>query len=277
MRSYLLTCLLSVILSRAAAFAPITASKPASAGRKALGMVPPGAELPIFLEDYYLLMQSATSAMFSGLGDVIAQSKDVMDGKKSYNPTRTFHYTLKGLGGGVMWTIWYETADIWSLDLTHQLFGGGVPEDSNVEKAAQVSISIVLEQMLVCPLMYAFWDIPVPALLSGSPLRTIPYQVQSKLGDLLIANAKLWTPVNIVVYSLPLEFRLLLSSMADVVWQSINSSIATREVVVVLQVDGEESTNKASVSAPMVQTNNHGSAVQTAPGQLLAEESQMKY
>lgn len=112
--------------------------------------------------------------------------------------------------------------------------------------------------MLVCPLMYAFWDIPVPALLSGSPLRTIPAQVQSKLGDLLIANAKLWTPVNIIVYSIPVEFRLLLSSMTDVVWQSINSAIATREVVV--------ESSKTSLPARMMQTNN-GGAMQT--GQLL--------
>jgi hypothetical protein len=262
MRSCLLTCLLSVfIIPRAAAFAAITARKPASS--KALGMVPPGAEhllcgYQFCLEHYHLPTQCTTAAMFAGLGDVIAQSKDVMDGKKTYNPTRTFHYTLKGLGGGVMWTVWYETADEWSLDLTHQLFGG-VPEDSNVEKAAQVSISIILEQMLVCPLMYAFWDIPVPALLSGSPLRTIPAQVQSKLGDLLIANAKLWTPVNIVVYSLPLEFRLLLSCMADVVWQSMNSAIATRELVV---------DSKASLQAQTVQTNDRG-AIQTAPGQLM--------
>lgn len=259
MRSYLLPCLLSVIIFRAAAFAPITAPKPAS---KALGMFPPGAEHLLYgyqfcLEHYHLPTQCATAAMFAGLGDAIAQSKDVMAGKKTYNPTRTFHYTLKGLGGGVMWTVWYETADEWSLDLTHQFFGG-VPEDSNVEKAAQVSISIMLEQMLVCPLMYAFWDIPVPALLSGSPLRTIPAQVQSTLGDLLIANAKLWTPVNIIVYSIPVEFRLLLSSMTDVVWQSINSAIATREVVV--------ESSKTSLPARMMQTNN-GGAMQT--GQLL--------
>ena len=264
MRSYLLPCLMSVIISRAAAFTPISAPKSAS---KALAMVPPGAEhlfcsYQFCLEHYHLPTQCATAATFAGLGDVLAQSKDVMDGKKSYNPTRTVHYTLKGLGSGVMWTVWYETADEWSLDLTHQLFGG-VPEDSNVEKAAQVSISVLLEQVLVCPLMYAFWDIPVPALLSGSPLRTIPAQVQSKLGDLLIANAKLWTPVNIVVYSLPLEFRLLLSSMADVVWQSINSAIATREVVV---------ESKASFPARMGQTSK-GGATQTASGQLLRKNN----
>lgn len=259
-RSYLLPCLMSVIISRAAAFAPISAPKSAS---KALSMVPAGAEhlfcgYQFCLEHYHLQTQCATSGIFAGLGDVIAQSKDVMDGKQGYKPTRTFHYILKGLGGGVMWTVWYETADEWSLDLTHQLFGG-VPEDSNVEKAAQVSISILLEQMFVCPLMYTFWDIPIPALLSGSPLRTIPAQVQNKLGDLLIANAKVWTPVNIVVYSLPLEFRLLLSSLADVGWQSINSGIATREVVI---------ESKASLPARMVRTNN-GGAMQTASGQLL--------
>jgi hypothetical protein len=46
---------------------------------------------------------------------------------------------------------------------------------------------------------------------------------------MLTANMKLWTPVNIIIYNAPLKYRVILSATADVFWQSIVSSIASRE------------------------------------------------
>ena len=62
--------------------------------------------------------------------------------------------------------------------------------------------------------------------MNGGSVTSIPSEVQSKLGGLLVSNAKIWTPANFVIYSLPSEFRILVSSMVDVLWQSVVASVA---------------------------------------------------
>ncbi len=186
----------------------------------------------------------------------------------SYDVQRTMHYVFKGLGGGCMWSVWFSYSDPISLDLTRRLLelyvflpSSGQTEldyaivsgDIDVATAASqllfthapllavsgctlqhiihVVICIVLEQFFVCPLFYTVWDIPIPALLSGSPIRQIPAQIQAKLVPLLIANAKVWTPANIITYSLPSEYRVLFASMTDVIWQTILSDITSNEII----------------------------------------------
>jgi len=85
-------------------------------------------------------------------------------------------------------------------------------------------VAILLEQFFWVPLVYTFWDIPVPTLLSKDIENTsIPSQVQTKLPGLLVDNAKVWTFINILVYNAPVQYRVLISSIADILWQSILS------------------------------------------------------
>ena len=176
-----------------------------------------------------------TAGILSSLGDCLAQTMSRMeDAAYKYNPARTFHFLLKGLGGGVMWSSWYAISDDLSLACA-----GVFDQDGTV---ARTTSAILLEQFLFCPVIYSLWDIPLPALLSGSPLRSMPAQVQSKLPDLLVANAKLWTPVNIVTYNLPVEYRVLFISFVDVIWQAVISTIANRE----------ETTSAAPVLPPVL-------------------------
>jgi hypothetical protein len=105
-------------------------------------------------------------------------------------------YFAKGIGGGIIWACWFDIADTWSINLTNDVLSErlGIQEPSfAVEQTTRTAISILLEQFLVCPLLYTFWDIPLPALLRGSPPRQIPAQIRNKLIPLLIANAKVWT------------------------------------------------------------------------------------
>jgi hypothetical protein len=46
-----------------------------------------------------------------------------------------------------------------------------------------------------------------------------------------VENAKVWTLVNILIYNIPVQYRLLVMSVANVFWQSVVSKIASREVV----------------------------------------------
>jgi len=204
------------------------------------------------LEHYYFPTQVATGAICATFGDVIAQltekdeKSDLSEDSivmASYDPLRTFHYFLKGIGGGIVWAYWFDTSDPLSNSLTHSVLGSltSAPEEPGAfdptwasaavaERATRTIISILLEQFLVSPLLFACWDIPLPALLRGTPVRQIPTQVQAKLVPLLVANAKVWTVVNVITYNIPVEYRVLFASCADILWQSINSGITSQEV-----------------------------------------------
>ena len=195
-----------------------------------------GASYSYCLDHYFFPTQSATGGVFTAVGDGIAQATTKRK-NENYDPQRTFNYFLKGLGGGILWACWFQIADSWSSQLTQEFLYKSLGLDEtnpNAERITRTSISILLEQFLVCPLFYTFWDIPIPALLRGSPIRQIPAQVQTKLGRLLVENAKVWTPVNLVTYNIPVEFRVLFTSCADILWQSINARITSQEIQVPL-------------------------------------------
>lgn len=187
----------------------------------------------------------------------------------SYDVHRTMHYVIKGLGGGCMWSVWFSYSDPISFDVTQRLLESvyhtiGVPAHTELgyvtfngeidvataashvlstqipflsvsgctlQHVIHVAVCILLEQFFVSPLFYSIWDIPIPALLSGSPIRQIPAQIQAKLIPLLIANAKVWTPANVITYSLPSEYRVLFASVTDVIWQTILSDITSNEII----------------------------------------------
>jgi Mpv17 / PMP22 family len=187
--------------------------------------------------------------------------------KNTYDIQRTMTFFLKGLGGGCMWSVWFHFSDPISLDMTEQLFrclpninsevtfavrngeidvstaasitlSAMIPSDfgsilisgRDLQHIIRVFLCIVLEQCFVSPLFFTIWDIPIPALLSGSPMRQIPAQIQAKLLPLLIANAKVWTPANVITYNLQPEHRVLFASMTDVLWQTILSQITSNEI-----------------------------------------------
>jgi len=87
---------------------------------------------------------------------------------------------------------------------------------------------ISIEQFVTCPIVFGCWEIPVSTILNGAPLSKIPREIKDKSGDLLIANAKVWTFANVLIYNVPVQYRTALSSMCDLVWQSIVSEFAAR-------------------------------------------------
>jgi hypothetical protein len=105
---------------------------------------------------------------------------------------------------------------------------------------------VALEQLVACPIIYSLWDIPVPALLKGTPPKEIVAQVQGKVGGLLWENAKVWTLVNCIVYQVPLQFRVLFMSVCDVFWQSVVSDVASAELI---------DENDADISARVISTS----------------------
>merc|ERR1712232_1240764 len=56
--------------------------------------------------------------------------------------------------------------------------------------------------------------------------KQVGYEIKTKLGDMLIENAKVWTLVNILIYNVPVQFRAPVGNIMDIVWQSIVSDFA---------------------------------------------------
>ena len=68
--------------------------------------------------------------------------------------------------------------------------------------------------------------------------------VQRQLGGMLMANVKIWTPANLVIYNVPLQWRVLCSNGVDLVWGYVCSSFAADACA----VDDEECLADAAAS-----------------------------
>eukprot|EP00977_Amphora_coffeiformis_P008908 scaffold2021_cov176-Amphora_coffeaeformis.AAC.3 len=174
--------------------------------------------------------ECATAAVMAGLGDVLAQ----VQAQKTTNPSekfvldkkRTFQFMLKGFGEGFLWTVWYRSAEKWSFGITRSIIGG-MAASHFLKTLVGTVVSLLLDLTLACPFIYGLWDIPFPALLKGTPWRKLPKLIHEKLGEMLLASVKVWTPVNILIYNVPVQYRVYIMSCADVFWQMIVSSITT--------------------------------------------------
>jgi len=138
----------------------------------------------------------------------------------------------KGCVGGVIWACWYDELDGF-LDQDNKfnffkLFG--IVTDQWIKPylgAFNTILSILIEQFLWCPIVFGFFEIPVSTLLNGGDLSSVKKEVDSKLGSLLISNAKIWTFANLLIYGvIPVDYRPIISNIVDVGWQSIVSSVS---------------------------------------------------
>jgi protein Mpv17 len=176
-----------------------------------------------------LATESATTAFLAGIGDLVAQTLSHHQNDDHPNEEQLFTidwsryqtFVLKGSVSGILWSKWYAFCDPFTLLLAQNLVSTSTDSVSN---NIQLLLSILLEQFVWCPILYSLWDIPFPMWLRGDDLKTIPQNVQSTIGNLLIDNAKVWTFANLFIYNIPLQWRVVIVSLTDVVWQSVLSS-----------------------------------------------------
>ena len=186
-------------------------------------------------ETHYFSTELLTYALFCAFGDLIAQTCELQSSKikKNYDWNRFLQFFLKGIGCGLIWSSWYKVAEGWSAEMSTRAVSLLAPSSTNVArtlyKVIQTVSSILLEQFLACPIIYGLWDIPVLTLLKGKPFKSVPNEVKRKLGRLLVANAKMWTAANIIIYNVPLSWRVAVLSGADMIWQSIISANVARK------------------------------------------------
>jgi hypothetical protein len=226
------------------------------------------------MENHYLVTQAITMAIFSGIGDYLAQflerRRQTMMETKSENTTinttiataspsslghdwtRTIRFMIKGIGCGIVWALWYEINELWSTGIAKAAVLSLSPSPQSVRRIQNVLftlLSILLEQFIASPLIFGLWDIPLLSLLYGTPIGKIPNVVRKTLIPLLIANAKLWTLVNVFIYNVPLKWRVGALSCAELVWQAILSSIATVATATTNGEDGEENARRPPINA----------------------------
>lgn len=174
--------------------------------------------------------ECATAAVMSGLGDILAQiqlKQKINDGSKlNIKWKRTLQFMCKGFGEGFLWTLWYRNAEHYSMAITRALTTQ-FAANAVLTTLVGTAVALILDLTLACPFIYGLWDIPFPLLIKRAPLREIRKSIREKLGEMLMASVKVWTPVNILIYNVPVQYRVFIMSFADVFWQSIVSSITT--------------------------------------------------
>eukprot|EP00984_Skeletonema_dohrnii_P026484 scaffold15845_cov114-Skeletonema_dohrnii-CCMP3373.AAC.3 len=182
------------------------------------------------LAEYPLPTKSLTSGLLCGVSDAIAQFREA--NRKQFNFQRWIRFAGKGCVGGVIWACWYDELDgFLDQDNKFNFFKlSGIVTDQWIKPylgAFKTILSILIEQFLWCPIVFGFFEIPVSTLLNGGDLSSVKKEVDSKLGSLLISNAKIWTFANLLIYGvIPVDYRPIISNIVDVGWQSIVSSVS---------------------------------------------------
>ena len=144
----------------------------------------------------------------------------------------------KGCLGGIVWSFWYDCLDgFLDLDSKYNIYKlvgilSGGADIINYEwirdhlAVVTTALSVFIEQFFWCPIVFGTFEIPVSTLLNGGSFSTVKQEVDSKLGGLLVSNAKVWTIANIFIYNSPVQWRPAVSNFVDILWQSIVSDVA---------------------------------------------------
>ena len=161
-----------------------------------------------------LLTKALTQGVIWGTGDVVAQLATANEkAGRSVSAQRTVNFVATGVGSGVLWTLYYDASDA----LISPLPGGAI---------AHTALAIALETAVWCPLVFSLYQIPISVLQNGGAPADVPAAVRRQLGDMLIANVKVWTPANLIIYNVPLQWRVLCSNAVDLVWGYVCSNFA---------------------------------------------------
>ena len=171
----------------------------------------PVAAYATLLQAYPVPTKALTQGLIWSAGDVVAQLRE--ESGSSVSVERTAKFFVTGVGSGVLWSQYYDAADA----LIAPAPGGVV---------VHTALSLALEQFLWCPVVFATYQIPIAVLQNGGALSEVPGAVRRQLGDMLVANLKIWTPANIVIYNVPLQWRVLCSNGVDLVWGYVCASFA---------------------------------------------------
>ena len=171
------------------------------------------------LANYQLPTESTISACLAAIGDSAAQLRSLSDGdKETFDWRRWQAFFVKGAVAGVLWSKWYSIIEPVGISLSQSL----APTDA-LEDPIRIVFSVFMDLFVFCPFLFCTWDLPFPMLARGDPIDSIPRKIKAKIGTVLEENTKVWMIPNLVIYSLPMHYRVVVTSCIDAVWQMMLS------------------------------------------------------
>ena len=178
----------------------------------ATGLLAPLQAYEQIMAAHPLETKAFTQAALWSVSDCIAQRRAFE--RQPLDLERTAKFATMGLGSAVLWSEWFDVVDA----VVSPVAAPG----------ARIGLSIALETFGWAPLYFATYLIPVSTLQNGGSWRVVPAELRATLLPLSVANAKVWTLPNLIIYSCPLEWRVLASNAVDLVWGVICSDAAAQ-------------------------------------------------
>ena len=189
------------------------------------------------LQHHPTMTKATTGVIFCCIADIIAQIRGKVQLNKNniidtINYQRLGRFAVKGFFGAIIWGGWYDLSSIViSTDNVVAVSASLGVKDSLLDNDMYTTITrtlsfLIVEQFIACPIVFSLWEIPAATILNNAPIQRIPYEVDDKLGDMLMANAKVWTFANLIIYNIPTQYRVGFSSLLDIFWQTIVSDFA---------------------------------------------------
>ncbi len=232
------------------------------------------------LEQYPALTKATTGFVLCGVADIIAQVRSIrlryseVESEspltsplalwKNLNTQRLARFATKGFFGAMIWGTWYDLSDdfLSTNNIVSVLSQFGIQTNaatnSPIINAFRTVTAIIIEQFVACPIIFGLWEIPAATLLNNSPPTKIPYEVQDKLGNMLLANAKVWTVANVILYNIPVQYRVGFANVIDIFWQSIVSDFAADcggpDEEILMEESTEENLSVLELGKPLLVT-----------------------
>ncbi|KAF1802970.1 hypothetical protein FB192DRAFT_1365801 [Mucor lusitanicus] len=161
-----------------------------------------------------ILIQSLSTAVLFGAGDVIAQQFVEKQGWDRHDLTRTFRMTaFGGVFAGPALSNWYRFID--RKVTTKNAFQG-------------LATKVVLDQFIFAPFFIAAF-FTGQGIFEGKSLQEIKDKLSSGYTTALIGNYKIWPAVQVVnFYFTPLNYRLMVTNVVALGWNAYLSTVNQR-------------------------------------------------
>lgn len=156
-----------------------------------------------------LVTKAVTSGVTYLAGDLVAQS--VRHGKEQQvDWQRAVKFATVGAGSGILCHHYYGALE--DVMCAHA-----------IASTDRMIACICVDQALWTPAWYAAYFIPLSALLEGKAVEEMLREVRERTLPLMLENAKVWLPACLLIYSVPVEWRTVVTNQVDFIWAVILS------------------------------------------------------
>lgn len=164
-----------------------------------------------------ILVQSLSTAVLFGAGDVIAQQIVEKQGWEKHDLQRTLRMTtFGGVFAGPTLSTWYRFVD---------------KKVKTTNKFQGLATKVALDQFIFAPFFIAAF-FTGQGLFEGKSLSEIKDKLTTGYTTALIGNYKIWPAVQVVnFYFTPLNYRLMVTNVVALGWNAYLSTVNQRSSI----------------------------------------------